>query len=351
MENRTKRVLGMIVVNLCVGLVLWPQEKLPPASGVQATFQPAGVTSTAIGPQRKFAEMGVLERNAIKNEIAKQDLPMIFQAMLDAERVEHDPMKQMHLQTVLSGALRLRKPSPEFLEMMRAFVTNNSNSKFERQLLIGALHSAATRETVDLMIQVATTSPDPEIRQSAGALAGAGDLGGAGAKLSPSLERVWRESSNRDMLFSVAVTMAKIGAPSGIELLLTAALATDGKDGRRASAQSALQEAYLPNAVPPLATRLANQSTTSAAAKLIAPILVKIGDATASKAVVGWLELRAENAGPVIQDLIRQRTRSEPMLSAWTAALNPAVPFRNEQNREAIRAGLAAYRAGRTSQP
>jgi hypothetical protein len=38
------------------------------------------------------------------------------------------------------------------------------------------------------------------------------------------------------------------------------------------------------------------------------------------------------------------------MLAAWTAALDPAVSFRNEQNREAIRAGLAAYRAGHTLQ-
>ncbi len=107
---------------------------------------------------------------------------------------------------------------------------------------------------------------------------------------------------------------------------------------------------YFPNAVPPLIARLANQSPMSTNAKLVAPILVKIGDAAAGKVVVSWLQNTNENAAPLIEDLIRQRTLGEPMLSIWAAALDPAVPFRSEQNREAIRAGLAAYRADRTLQ-
>ena len=372
MKKQNKIILGALVVLLGVAIAFWPRKNAPLGSvrPTQTSGQSLGAATTvpsvpsaagqsqpkaipsAASPQKKFADMDGLERNAIRREIAKQDLPAIFQAMIDAGSVEHDPLKQMGLQTTLAGALREKKPSPGFLEQMRAFATNSSNSNFERQLLIGALESASTKETIALLGQIAGSSSEQKIRESAGSLAGVGDLGRGGAELSPGLEQVWRESSNSNQLFSAASSMAKIGTPSGIDLLLSAALATDGRDkARRDAAQHALQEIYLPNAVPLLADRLSSQPPTSATAELIAPVLVKIGDTTAGKVVVEWLTGRSENATPLIQDLIRQRTLGEPMLSMWNAALNPSVPFRNEQNREAIRAGLATYRAGRTTLP
>ena len=39
------------------------------------------------------------------------------------------------------------------------------------------------------------------------------------------------------------------------------------------------------------------------------------------------------------------------MLKASQAALDPSVPFRSEQNREAIRAGLAQYTTNRKVLP
>jgi len=367
MKNGTICILGVIVVALGIGIVLWSQKKSPetPASlaavtnkrssnmAVQSQSQstiaspsPAPAPGVGAGSPRKFSEMRVLERNAILDKIAKQDLPSILQAMLDAARVEQDPMKQMHLQSVLSDALRLKSPSPEFLNQVKAFVADSSNSRFERQLVIGALRSAATKETVDLMIQIATTSADQDIRQSASALASVDQTAGAGEKLSPSFERVWRETNDQNMLFSAAASMGKIGAPSGIELLLDAVLTNDRRDNRLGAAYSGLAEVYLPKAVPPLAARLTNQPPTSAPATLIAPILVNIGDVTAANAVISWLQGQTESAAPLIHNLFEQ-TRTEKMLIAWTAAIDPAVPFRNEQNREAIRAGLAQYNAGR----
>ena len=295
--------------------------------------------------------MDVLEANAILTEICKQDLPSIFQAMIDAQRVEHDELKQMHLQSILATALRRKTPGPEFLAQLQAFITSSSNSKFERELLIGALKSASTKESVELLVKIAATAPAKEIRESAGALAGVGNSGKGGAALSPVLEKVWHESNNPNQLSSAASSMARTGVPSGIELLLSAALDTGEQDKVRLNAaQAALWEVYLPNAVPPLVARLADQPPTSATAKLVAPLLVRIDDAASSKAVVEWLQGRSEDATPVILDLVLQQTRGETMLTVWVAALEPTAPFRNEQNREAIRAGLAEYRAGHIEQ-
>lgn len=280
-------------------------------------------------------------------EVAKQDLASIFHAMLDAERVEHDPMKQMHLQSVLSGALQTRPLNPEFRAEMRVFVLDSSKSNFERQLVLGALRSAGTKGALDLMLEVAADSPEADIKQSAAAI---GTMiqppTRGGESPSPSLERVWRESTEQNLLLNVAVSMAKSGEPSSIEMLLNAALGKDSRDNRVAAAEGALKEVYLPRAVPPLAARLEAESADSETARLVAPILVHIGDPIAAKTVVSWIQNRDENAGALVRELVVQQTRSEPMLHAWAAALDPSFAFRNEENREAIRGGLATYQAG-----
>lgn len=370
---KKKHTFILVALVVLLGVALWFRQSVPssPTRPVDSTSHPltvhtaiprkpsveapsrSEVTPSDANPESKFANMGVLERNAILMEISNQELPAIFEAMLNAQRAEHDPMKQMGLQTVLAGALKQKPPNPEFLEQLRAFVTNSSNLQFERDLVFGALGSAATPETVKLLAELATTSSDQKISQAATGSLGTVWAGmGGGEKLSPTLEQVWRESSDPKLLLGAASSMAKIGAPSSIELLLSEGLATDGANKVRIeTARNALQGVYRPNAVPPMADRLAHQSSTGATAKLVAPILVKIGDAAAGRAVVTWLQSRDENAEALIQDLTVHRTRSEQMLSAWAAALDPTVPFQNEQNREAIRTGLAARHANRTRNP
>lgn len=307
---------------------------------------PPQPSSTPVPAQPNFRSLDVLERNAILKEIGKQDLPTMFQLWLGAGRVENDLMKQGAIATTMAYALRNTMPTPEFLDQMRLFVADNSTSRSERSSILGIFGFAATKEGVDFLIWAATTLEGGESKGSAFSAFDAvgqkwGD-GNAHEERSPALERVWRESRDPQLLAYTAQAMAAIGAPAAIEQLLSAALTTDGSDKARLdAAQRALQEVYLSNAVPPLAARLANQPPTSAAAKLSAPILVRIGDATAGKTVVTWLQGIGEDAAPLIRDLVVQQTRTPAMFTAWKAALDPTMPFRNEQNREAIRAGLA----------
>ena len=371
MKNKNKLLLGALVVLLGVIFALWPTQVPPsephrddsarqPATVVpnQPRIPPVArqpVPETALGglePERKFAKMGVLERGAIQDKIGKLELPQIFQAMLDADRVEHDSMKQMHLQTVFFNALIVKKPTLEFMEQMFGFVVNTANSKFERDLLIGALQGAGTKDSVDLLIRIANTASDPETRGSAATLAGIGSLRQNGAEISPVIERAWRTTGNPTLIISTADALAKFGLPSGIELLLSSALATDDRDKvRQQAALSALEEVYKGVAVPPLAARLKDQPPTSEAVKLVAPILARTSGPDGHVALVEWLRSRPENAAPLVDDLIRQQIRTDPFKSAWAKAVDPSVSFTNEENRKAIREALDAYRAGRQSGP
>ena len=62
-----------------------------------------------------------------------------------------------------------------------------------------------------------------------------------------------------------------------------------------------------------------------------------------------WLQSRPENAAPLVEQLFLRNIHTDPFESAWSTALEPAVPFKNEENRKAIREALDAYRAGRTT--
>jgi hypothetical protein len=375
MTKPIKIIIGTVTVLLCTSLVLRLRQELSrsrprpesPASNLQsvraATLpSPVAPPPSAPGPsaiavpQPKFDDLDVLERNAILAEIEKRDLPAIFQAMLDAGRVEQDGRKQNSIQMVLAYALRGKPPSPEFLAHLRSFLEDRSNSSFERTVLVpGVLQVASTKESVSLLVDVATTSADKEMRLLAtGSLAGVNAAWGDGTyheEIAPVLERAWHESSDQGLLLSVALAMMKAGATSSIELLLSAALDHGGHDAlhRRLATDVLNSKTILnPHAIPPLASRLEGSSPNSAASRLASRTLAQMnGVQPATRALIAWLQTADATAAPLARDYVVHTQ----VPATWQTALDPAVPFRSEENREAIRAGLAAYHSGRTSAP
>jgi hypothetical protein len=377
MTKLSKITIGTVATLLCMGLALWlrrewrqfdpPPEswagKLQPARAVPVP-SPASPTpmQSALGPgaaattRRKFDDMDVLERNAVLARIEEKDLPSIFQAMLDAGRVEQDFRKQNSVQMVFAYALRGKPPSREFLEHLRVFIEDSSNSSFERTvLLLGALQEASTKEAVGILIDEATNSSDKEVRRLAtGSLAAVNASWGDGTyheEIAPALERIWRESRDQSLLLSVALAMVKAGAASSIDLLLSAALDPDGHDPlhRRLALDVLTSKTILnPHAIPPLVSRLVDQSPTSTASRLASRTLSRMTSVKpATRALIAWLQTADASAAPLARDYVVHT--QDP--ATWQTALDPAVSFRSEENRAAIRAGLAAYRAARTTAP
>jgi len=372
---KTKTILGLAII-LIAGVVLFMltgrapsstsvvQKQQTTAANVQAQPAPianqtsaatqnqAASSTTLVGAARKFSSIPPLERSALLMQIRKQDLLSILQLWLDAGRIDHDLMKQSALTTTLIFAMRERAPNPELLVRMQGLLEDKGSTSQEKAGVLGILAGAATKESVDLLLSAATSLADEELRRIA--VSDVGQVGiavGGGQRLSPALERVWRESDDRALLISVAEAMAKIGSSSGVELLISAVLTGGGADEtRKFAARSALPDIYKKDSVPPLAARLVDQTSDSDAAKLVAPLLVRVGDASASAAVVTWLRGVSEDATPLIRERLFQETRTPAMLAAWKAAIDPAVAFRNELNREAIRAGLVSYSEGHTFQ-
>ncbi len=311
-----------------------------------AQSAPAIAPDTNAAGQRTFADMPARDRRAIVEEIRKLDLATIFQRFLDAGRIEHDPMKQSAIQGIMTQAMKEQTLSPEFLERMRKFVADSSNSKLERGSVISAFGSAGTKDGAEFVIWAAMAQPNKELRD--GALHNISNLGGGGSReyLPPRIEPLWRESNDTQLLKAVAIAMAQEGAPSCIKLLLPAAAAPDGQDDmRRDAAVWALTKVYTKNAVPPLAAALDTNPLGSRTHTLAFTTLSQIGDESAARAVMSWLQAADGRAAQLATQWITQ-AHADSQLQAAEAALNTAVSFRDEKNREAIRAGLAAYRAG-----
>ncbi len=378
MKNKYILIIGAVVSFLTVCIVFWPEQKSSPAPVVPANVpsplpavapapvqpptamaqpQPASFSNAPISTQRQFENMSNRERNAILAEIANQDLASIFHAWLDAGRVEHDPMKQGSLATTLAGAVQVRAPDPTFLNQVQTFIADGANSTMERSQLLGVLGEAATKESLDVLLQETTVLSDPNLKYqtmkeiiAVGEGAQYGD-GKIHEELSLALEQVWKESQNQVLLPSVAMAMAAIGTQNGIELLVSSAVTTGSSNGvRKQAAQNALANATIlnPHAIPPLVARLSNQDPTSATSKLASDTLARMGTKEATLALIVWIRTAEATAAPLAHSYV---INAKNPVDIWDAAINSSLPFRSEQNREAIRTGLVEYRASRRFGP
>lgn len=321
-----------------------PQPQLSPP-----TTQAGASDSDNASQRRTFIAMKASERRAILDGIKKEDIPVIFQIWLSAGRNEKDLMKQGAVSTTLAYAIRARKPSPEFFRQMHDFITDSSNSSAERSQLLGVLAEADTKESVDLLVHLAMTLPDTQLKQSAvSSITSVGKLHGDGTyheELSPTLEQAWQDSQDSVLLSTLAIAIAELGSSRGTKLLLDAALSEAPQDHVRAVlARSAFEQATIlnPNAVVPLAKLLADQPVGSPASKLAADTLASSGAQTAGPALLEWFRVTNENVAPIIDHYVRE-TKALPTLKTWESALDPNMSFRNEKNRQAIRAALLTY--------
>jgi hypothetical protein len=368
MMKRTIIILATLALAVGLGFWFWPRSPskerssavvpIPPRErdlpARAADISPVVKTATnQAATNRKFQTLNASERNTFLQTTKQLSFSDIMRIWLQAGRGDQDLMKQGAISTILGVAMRERTPTPEEMAEIREFIGNRANSVFERAQFLGVLAQAATKESVTVLVDLAMKLEERELKKVANtAVKSVGGLWGDGTyheELSAPLERAWRESKDLELLAAVGVAMVEVGAASGIDLLINAAVADANWDPARARlAEGAFAYATIlnPNAVPPLAAVLATSPPNSAVSKLASDALAKSGISEAGTALVGWLRTADERAAPLAHRYVAQ-SHTESMLRIWEAALDPALPFRSEANREAVRRGLAEYRIRR----
>lgn len=296
----------------------------------------------------EFAKLSPLEANAVLNGIRKSSLENILESFFEAGSLERDLTKQTAIATTMAFALREQEPSEAMLARLREIILDESGSRIERGLLLGAVGTARTREGVVLLLEMLPEIHNKEFRQltlnligSSGA--GRGD-GRAHEEISPAVEKAWRESADNLLLANLAKAMAEVGTPTGIESLLSAALQTDiGNEYRARIATAALENVSSSNAGPPIVKLLKQQDTGNVASRLAATLLVAIGNKSSAESLANWLQVADDGAASLVPELVR-RTKTPEFETLWRNMLGNDVHFRSAVTREAIRTSLAEHR-------
>ena len=365
-----KLLLGAVIAMLAIGVALYvrgPASKnLIPASNPTPKAESAVTASTRkqdlsiaekgdgrdvpapwVAVQRPFSAMNREERRAIADRIRKLDTGAIFHIWISARRSEHDFDKQYIVGVILQDAIREKPADSETVQQFQSFVNDDSNSLVERARLLQVFGGAATKETLDLLLQSATNSKDSKLKKIANnEVIAVGKLRGDGSfheELSPALERAWSSSGDQDLLNSAAIAMAKVGAPSGVKLLIDSAISTASPtDFRARMAETALTTTMNPHAIPVVSEVLLTETTADARSKIASRTLAEIGRADAIKVLIGWFQNADDGAAVLVRNCIK-KIRNNAELQQWDSAVGPSAQFHSEINREAIKAALADF--------
>jgi hypothetical protein len=302
--------------------------------------------SPSESPQQTAASTQTHGRAANAQEIAKKDLPALFGLWLDSYRVEHDLAKRAQIGLELSQALQSHGSGSPVYAQFQTFVLDPKNTRDDRLSTLKLLGAVGTKEAIEVLLAVAASTDDKELKEVAGNSIKQAGLPAADRKAheerSVPLERAWNDSNDQFLLLTVGGVMVEIGAPHAMKLLLSAALSGENSpDWRKPIATRVLNE-YIPvnvASITLLADLLNNDSPTDDASQLSSYILARMTNPEAGKALVNWFEAADSSAATLIRIYVAN-SNSISFLQLCRSSLYPSVVFRHEENREAIRAGL-----------
>ncbi|MDI1248185.1 MAG: hypothetical protein PSV13_04800 [Lacunisphaera sp.] len=362
-RHRWVGVLGVAILAGSIGFVVLrrsnhglPEESHQSNGATSVARSPslqpaASVTSPAAAEKAiGFRTLPVLERSAILSDIRKRPLREIFVLWQHAGAIEKDIMKQGAIATAMAHALREQSPSPDLLDDMWHYTLDPRNSLRERGGVLGMFGGAKTVEGMEFLLKASNDLTDPHLRRIAlDQIAASGDLRADGSyheERSLPAENIWQSSADPDLLSRTAIVIAKIGSPSGINLLLKSALDDNpANSDRRRNALNGLEQVYSRNATPPAVALLTQQAGMNGASELATKMLVNIGDESAAKALISWFQEADASAAGLAANAVTG-TRTPALLAAWKASLGSDKTFRSEEIRVAIRDALERYYQG-----
>ncbi len=256
-------------------------------------------------------------------------------------------------------SLRLREqPDPDTLEAIAAALNAADASPALRQQLPLIVARAATPETLSLLIDKVINETDLEQRrlyQEAIETAANTQWGQRfHPELSPPLEAAWSEQwlqQDPEVLNTLALAIARIGAPDGVNLLLDT-LASGGasieeieaaRQPHVLAAVQALASVRNPDAAALLRQRMEHSQPENPVFLASGNALANIGGPAATQALLDW----AQNATAETSDLARRwfsRLRDNRSIALAQARLANKQPFRSEQIRSILESSLDAVR-------
>jgi hypothetical protein len=211
-------------------------------------------------------------------------------------------------------AQRLQKEGVESIYLEAAdLLKNPALSDEQRASVVDLLSRTATKEAMEVLTQGLSEKGNKTLSFSIQeGIKRAGDQRWNGRfhpELSPALESVWSDAvDNPKLQYALALAIAKVGAPSGVEMLLTE-IAKDGRTvaeiykGGNVGALTALEamnEVRNPDVLPVLAKWFTTRSEDEAAFVASGEALASMGSPEATRILLDWAKHAPDEAAPLV---------------------------------------------------
>lgn len=310
-------------------------------------------------PAKTLADASVDERAAVNDQLLDQRAVHLFNLW----RAEADRKKDPLLLDFISNALsfRVRDDDPDnadVYQQMAQFIGDTGQEFYFRWHLVDTLGETATKEALALLLDFAKSSEDSALRQAAyyqiTRIAGNTWDQRFHDELSPFLENAWRqEEASSGLLPALGLGLAKVGAASGIDLLLqeivTAGQTIPEFEARNAEkawvAFESLEHVRNPNVRQVLEARLNMSSPESIVTAAVGFALSTMGDSEATGVLLRWVQNSSANVSPFVHDWF-VRTRDTGSIDLISKEIELGL-FHNPQNKEALRKTLSEWKAHR----
>jgi len=221
----------------------------------------------------------------------------------------------MHLMLATPAlAQRLQKEGVEgiYLEAVD-LLKNPALSDEQKASVVDLLSRTATKEAMEVLTEGLSEKGNKTLSFSIEeGIKRAGDQRWNGRfhpELSPALESVWSDAADNPKLqYALALAIAKVGAPSGVEMLLTE-IANDGRtvaeilegDNMRAlTALEAMNGVRNPDVLPVLTKWFTNRREDDAAFVASGEALASMGSPEATRILLDWAKHAPDEAAPLV---------------------------------------------------
>jgi len=157
--------------------------------------------------------------------------------------------------------------------------------------------------------------------------------------LSPLLEDSYLKMKDNFYKYGIAIAIANIGAPSGIQLLLKDAIV----NGNESAPAHALLGTRNLNAIPVLAKGLRNQRSSDVELIVSGNTLAEMGSSEATKVIINWAKSTDVDNTTLIKNWIL-KIRDEGSFQVVSDSLASNVYFKNIEIKNAIQDAFSEYK-------
>lgn len=311
---------------------------------------------------RTLSDADIHERGAFNDQLLQQTPSALFELWLAEADRKNDPLKLEFISNALVFRLRKAELQPEHvLARVEDYILDAQRDAFLRWHLVEALGETATPGALEILLRLAK-SPDelglkPIVMRQ---IARIGDQRWEGCfhdELSPLIEKAWRDpATDPTMQASLSMALAKVGAASGVQMLLAEVRAAgpdlkdfeERGDHKAWAAYDALDKIRNPGCVQLLDQVLKGSQPGGIDCAAAGHALAAMGHPAATQSCLQWVQAQVIDVGFFVDgwlSIMRDRTF---VRLAESVLKNGA--FADPRNRSALERVLREWHAHRPSE-